>query len=82
MVITRRDPVDWFRVIADLERFGYHTRKIATTIQVSRTAVIGWRNRGARPRHEDAEALIELWMAITRNGRETVHRVSRYSHTA
>ena len=58
--------VDWFRVLLDLKRAGCALKEIAAFIAVSKSAVVGWRNLDAEPKHRDGERLIELWLVRTR----------------
>jgi hypothetical protein len=71
----------WFRVIADLCAHGYTYQTIAIAVGVGLSTVRDWKN-GARPKYEDGDRLIELWCQVTKNLRESVPRISRYSHLA
>lgn len=62
--------VSWWHVIVDLERGGYTHAAIGAAIGLSRTAVEGWKNRGAEPGHEDGERTIALWRVVTGRPRE------------
>lgn len=73
--------VDWFRIIVDLERAGYSHAAIGSAIDCPKSTVQGWK-QGATPKFDDGDLLIVLWCAVTKNGRESVHRVPRYSHLA
>ena len=73
--------IDWFRVIVDLERSGYSFTSIATVIDVARSTIIGWK-QGAAPRWEDGECLLDLWMTVTKNGRDGLPVISRYDYRA
>lgn len=75
------EKIDWFRVIVDLERNGYPHKSIAACVGVGKTTVFDWK-QGASPRFEDGEALLLLWETVTRNGRESVHKVKRHSYRA
>lgn len=75
------EKVDWFRVIADLERQGYGATLVALSIATPKTTLLGWK-QGSRPRFEEGDRLIALWCRVTGNGRETVPKVSRYSYRA
>lgn len=63
--MTQHDPIDWFRVLADLKRAGLSLETIAGKVGVSKSAVVGWKNLFAEPKHGDGERLIWLWMAYT-----------------
>jgi len=56
---------DWFRVLMDLKRAGMSLESIATAVEVSKSAVIGWKNLDAEPKHGDGERLIALWQQAT-----------------
>lgn len=81
LCLTKTEKVDWFRVVVDLERSGYSHADIAAVVGVGKSTVQGWKD-GARPKFEEGEMLIGLWATVTKNGRESVHRVERYSHRA
>lgn len=82
MDIGRDEKIDWFRIIVDLcTRYGHTHSTIATAVGAPKSTVQGWK-QGATPKYEDGERLIDLWAQVTRNGRETVHRVKRHSHLA
>lgn len=57
--------VDWFRLLMDLKRAGLGLEGIALRVEVSKSAVIGWKNLDAEPRHTDGERLIALWAEMT-----------------
>ncbi|ARJ42896.1 hypothetical protein B1H58_13255 [Pantoea alhagi] len=69
---------DWFRVITDITRCGVPIHEIARELDVSKSAVIGWK-QGAEPGHSKGEALIEFWRSVTHLSRERlpVNIVSR-----
>jgi hypothetical protein len=58
--------IDWFRVLADLERLGMNNRSIARHLGIPKSTIAYWK-AGNDPRHSDGEHLIELWC-------ETVHK--------
>ncbi|WP_020163778.1 hypothetical protein [Methyloversatilis discipulorum] len=59
--------IDWFRVIADLNRAGYSTRGFADSLGIARTTIEGWK-AGSEPKHADGEKLLAWWAQVT--GRE------------
>lgn len=75
------EKINWFQIIVDLERMGYRHNTIAACIGVGKSTVSGWK-QGASPRFEDGEVLIGLWEGVTKNGRESVHKVKRHSYRA
>lgn len=56
--------IDWFRVIAELEKRQYRTNQIAAAIGYPRGTVVGWRNYDAEPSHAAGEALVSLWIQV------------------
>lgn len=64
--------VSWWHVIVTLERHGYTHPAIASAIGSSRGTVEGWKNKQARPRHEDGERLLALWRIVTGKTRDDV----------
>ena len=82
MAIGRDEKIDWFRLIVELCcAHGYTHSTIAAAVGAPKSTVQGWK-QGSTPKYEDGERLIELWAQVTKNGRESVHRVKRYSHLA
>jgi hypothetical protein len=75
------EKVDWFRVIVEVCRYSHTHSTIAMACGTAKSTVQGWK-QGATPRWDEGEKLIELWCQVTGNGRETVHRVGRYSYRA
>ena len=74
MVTLKKRPIDWFLVIVDIERRGYTHSTISMGTGCSRSAIGGWRNCEHEPSHENGEALIELWMAVTSKLRDELPR--------
>lgn len=56
--------IDWFRVIADLNRAGYSTRGFADSLGIARTTIEGWK-AGSEPKHADGEKLLAWWSQVT-----------------
>lgn len=77
----RRERVDWFRIIVDLERHSYRHSDIAAIVGAGKSTVVGWK-AGSRPSYDEGERLVLLWCDVTRNGRDSVPKVDRYSHRA
>lgn len=65
-----RQYVDWFRVIADLNRCGVSTAEVARRLGIGRSTVIGWR-AGAEPGYGDGDRLLALWSDTTGLARDT-----------
>ena len=64
--------VDWFRLLMDLKRAGLSLESIARMVEVSKSAVIGWKNLDAEPKHREGERLIALWERMSGMPRESV----------
>jgi len=58
-------PVDWFRVLEDLNRSGWSHYRISAAIGVPRVRVIGWKNQAHEPKYGDGERLLTLWAQVT-----------------
>ncbi|WP_368913484.1 hypothetical protein [Mixta calida] len=71
MPVVATIKTDWFRVISDINRQGISLKEIARELDVSKSAVIGWR-AGAEPGHGKGEALIEFWQLVTRRPRDAL----------
>lgn len=67
MTQRKRSPrIDWFMVIVDLERCGMSWRDVGKQMGMSKGWVEHLKNSpGSSPRHDDGEALIELWCDAT-----------------
>lgn len=68
-------PVDWWQVVVDLCNNGHTIASIAISVGSAHTTVIDWKNKGATPRFNEGDALVELWCSITGNSRESVPRL-------
>ncbi len=62
--------VDWFQVIADLRRCGYHNSSVAEVVGVARSTILYW-GQGGEPKYTDGERLVEFWSRAT--GRDRAH---------
>ncbi|EDQ2834614.1 hypothetical protein JQ91_002472 [Salmonella enterica subsp. enterica] len=60
---------DWFRIIEDISRTGIPLAKVASEIEVSKSALLGWKS-GAEPAHRAGERLIEFWCFAMERRRE------------
>lgn len=69
--------VDWFRLIADLNRAGHSTRRFADILGIPRTTIEGWKS-GAEPKHADGERLIALWCEQLRRSRDQLPMIRRH----
>lgn len=54
-------PVNWFRVIAELQRQGWSLSLIARAIGAHVTTINAWVNAGTEPRHRNGEKLVCLY---------------------
>lgn len=78
---VRRERVDWFRIVVDLERSGYRHSDMAAAVGVAKSTLVGWK-AGSRPAYDEGDRLVMLWCSVTRNGRDSVPKVDRYSYRA
>jgi hypothetical protein len=62
-LIVRADPVDWFRLLADLQGFGYSNADVARAINVSPSTLARWKD-GSPPNFEDGRALVTLHASV------------------
>ncbi|ARJ44307.1 hypothetical protein B1H58_14715 [Pantoea alhagi] len=60
-----------FRVISDINRQDISLKEIARELDVSKSAIIGWR-AGAEPGHSKGEALIDFWLHVTHQSRDAL----------
>lgn len=70
--------IDWFRVMADLNRAGYSTRAFADSLGIARTTIQGWKS-GAEPKHADGERLLSWWSHVTGRPVDAAPREPRLS---
>lgn len=82
MSLAPDEKYDFFRIIVDLcHHHGYTFKTIAAAIHSAASTVQGWKS-GSSPKIEEGERLIDLWVQVTANNRETVHKVKRNSYLA
>ena len=68
MPVVATVKTDWFRVINDITRCGIPLQEIARELDISKSAIIGWKH-GAAPNHHNGEALIDYWCYVTHRER-------------
>ncbi|MDV0787362.1 hypothetical protein VC623_22400 [Citrobacter amalonaticus] len=68
MPVVATFKTDWFRVINDITRSGIPLQEIARELDVSKSAIIGWK-QGAAPNHHTGESLIDFWCYVTQRPR-------------
>lgn len=54
-------PVNWFRLIAELQRRGWSLSLIARAINAQVSTINAWVNAGTEPRHRNGEKLVCLY---------------------
>ena len=54
-------PVNWFRLIAELQRRGWSLSLIARAINAQVSTINAWVNAGTEPRHRNGEKLVHLY---------------------
>ncbi len=64
--------IDWVSVIYQCRM---SDQKIANHLAIPPARVRGWRQYGYQPRHDDGQALLALWAAVTENSRESAPTV-------
>jgi hypothetical protein len=58
-LIRRPDPVDWFRLLADLQGFGWSNADVARSLNVPPSTLARWKD-GAEPGFECGRSLVIL----------------------
>ena len=59
--------VDWFRVLADMQRCGMSLRQVSSRTGVTRWIVYRvWRGTTEEFRHSDGERVLQLWAKATK----------------
>ncbi len=58
-LIRRPDPIDWFRLLCDLQGFGWSNADVARSINVPPTTLARWKE-GGEPGFESGRALVIL----------------------
>lgn len=53
--------VDWWRVLADLNRFGLSVTDVSSQTSIPRSTLDGYKNLNVEPKHADGERLLALW---------------------
>lgn len=61
--VTRIPDIDWFHILAELNRHDYSCQRIAKEIDVPRSRVRDW-YYGSRPKYEDGSSLLILWRKV------------------
>lgn len=61
--------IDWFRIIADLQRAGFSLRDIHEHTDIPHPTLLAW-GQGTEPRHSAGEKLLAFWAAATGNARD------------
>jgi len=68
--VSRKPPVDWFRIMAELKRMGWSRITIGRVLCVPASRVRDWQY-GSEPRYDDGRALLMLWR------RESLEKLSK-----
>lgn len=63
MLMRRPEPVDWFRLLADLQGFGWSNATVARAMGVAPSTLARWKE-GSEPHYEDGKALVLLHWQI------------------
>lgn len=58
--------IDWFRVLCDLKGAGMSLGMVASLTGVSKSVLIGLRNKDADTKSHAAEAIVTLWIEATK----------------
>lgn len=64
MTETRVVHVDWFRVLADLQRAGYGLPMVASVLGLNADTLRTYRNRGCVPNYGYGRAIVGLWCQV------------------
>lgn len=73
---TEPDRIDWFRVLADLQRHGVPVSQASAATRIPKSTLLGWR-QGAEPKYADGEKLLALWCGICQREVSDVPRVGK-----
>lgn len=76
--LRQQERVDWFRIVVDLERRGYGSKRISAEIEVPRSTIVGWKLENARPKFEEGLRLALLWAEVTGRSAEQAPRYNPY----
>lgn len=77
--IAALQPVDWFRVLADLRRSGLSLSQVSAATDIPERTLVGWHRGETMPRHHSGDRLLALWCERLEKGRDSAPRVRRYS---
>ncbi|UWX04609.1 hypothetical protein H1235_07960 [Pseudoxanthomonas sp. NC8] len=63
MIRIDTDPnrIDWFRVLADLQRAGVPMQSLSRLLHIPYSTIAGWR-QGSEPKFIDGERLLQAWV--------------------
>ncbi len=62
-LIVRPEPVDWFRLLVDLQGFGWSNADVARAINVAPSTLAEWK-QGIEPKFENGRALVILHASV------------------
>ena len=58
-LIRRPEPVDWFRLLADLQGFGWSNAEVARALNIPQPTLARWKD-GSEPGYSAGRLLVEL----------------------
>ena len=60
-------PIDWFRVITDLNRAGFSLEQMAKEAGVTHPTIINWRDGRNAPMYEPAQRLLIVYHSVIKS---------------
>ena len=74
--LEQNERIDWFRIIADLNRAGVSTVRAAKDTNVPKSTIQGWIQESGNPRLEVGLRVIEYW---AKKCKKRISDVPRYN---
>ena len=68
-------PVDWFKIINDLENTKLDRIDIAKAVGAGKSTVTEWRSLKFNPKYAQGERLVDLWIRRTGKDRKSLPRL-------
>jgi hypothetical protein len=69
-----RTHVNWFQAMTDLQRVGLTSYAVSALLDLPRSTLVDWKNKGVEPKHWSGELLVELWCEQLKRPRNEIPR--------
>lgn len=59
--LLRRQRIDWFRILTDLEKAGVSCRELSRRLDIPHGTIHGWKSGNCRPKVDEGIIVMEFW---------------------